>query len=135
MFLVRKLKRFGPCERGSVTIEALMWFIMMVGIIGITIDVAAVFHTQSDVLRTLQDGNRRMSANSLKTTDAVEDYIEAELAYLSSNVVATSTEDTVNNIISTTVSVPARDLQWLGFFSSFNNVTIRVSGQHYIEEG
>lgn len=55
------LKRFRRDERGSATIEAVLWLPMFVIFFVMIADVSLVFFRQTEVMRVVQDGNRALS--------------------------------------------------------------------------
>lgn len=125
------LKNFADCEDGSVTIEAVLWFIMMIGVIGLLVDATMVFQSYSQALRTLQDGNRNYSVGRFESVEENELYIKTELASLSPKVSATSTVS--GNIITTVVTLPVTDLGLVGFFNGLDSLNVNISGKHYLE--
>ena len=90
-----------------------------------------IFHSQSQVLRIVQDANRSASLGRLQTAAATESYVESRLQKASSAANATSTIN--GGVITTTVTYPARDFQVLGFFQQFNTLEITVNSEHLIE--
>lgn len=125
------LKRFANAEDGSISIEAVLWFIMMTGVIGLLIDATMVFQSYSLALRTLQDGNRNLSVGRFETEAETETYIQTELAGLSPNVTATATMN--GRIVTTFVTLPVTDLGLVGFFNGLDSVKLNISGKHYLE--
>ena len=125
------IKRFARDESGSATVEFVLWLPMLLVAFGLTVDVSMIFHSQSQVLRIVQDANRSASLGRLQTAAATENYVEARLHKASSAANATSTIN--GGIITTTVTYPARDFQVLGFFQQFNNLEITVNSEHLIE--
>ena len=128
----RLLKRFARDTSGNATIEFVIWLPMVLLAFGLTVDVSMIFHSQSEVLRIVQDANRNASIGRLRTPDEAESYIEARLQKASASADATSS--ITAGVISTTVTYPARDFQILGFFSQFNNLEITVNSEHLIED-
>lgn len=126
------IKRFAREETGSATVEFVLWLPMLLVAFGLTVDVSMIFHSQSQVLRIVQDANRNASIGRLRTPAAAESYIEDRLQNASATADATST--ITAGVISTTVTYPARDFQLLGFFKQFNDLEITVNSEHLIED-
>ncbi len=124
-------KRFARDESGSATVEFVLWLPMVLVAFGLTVDVSMIFHSQSQVLRIVQDANRSASLGRLQTAAATESYVESRLQKASSAANATSTIN--GGVITTTVTYPARDFQVLGFFQQFNTLEITVNSEHLIE--
>ena len=125
--------RFRRSERGSVSVEAVLWFGGMILVSTLMVDAANIFHTQSTVLRVMQDANRNLSVGRLKTAAETESYIEARLAAISTRAKATSSISTSGDIVTTFVKMPAADAQLIGLFGSLNGAEITVSSKHLIE--
>ncbi|MCB1339366.1 MAG: pilus assembly protein [Maritimibacter sp.] len=124
--------RFARDESGTATVEFVLWLPMVMLAFGLTVDVSMIFHSQSQVLRIVQDANRNASIGRLRTPAETEDYVEARLQAASSGAHATSSISA--GVISTTVTYPARDFQIVGFFSQFNDLQITVNSEHLLED-
>ena len=128
----RLLKRFARDTSGSATIEFVIWLPMVLLAFGLTVDVSMIFHSQSQVLRIVQDANRNASIGRLRTPAEAESYVETRLHKASADADATST--ITAGVINTTVTYPARDFQILGFFPQLRNLEITVNSEHLIED-
>lgn len=128
---IKLLVSFAKSEDGSITIEALLWFIMMIAVIGLLVDATLVFQSYSQALRTLQDGNRNLSVGRFETVGETEAYIKTQLSSLSPNAAATATVS--GNIVTTVVTLPVTDLGLVGFFNGLDTVNLKISGKHYLE--
>lgn len=131
MMIRKLLKKFTRSDDGTATVETLLWFPLFIAVFGLMLDVAMIFHGQAKVLRVTQDGNREYSIGRLTTPAAAETYIESVLAQLNIQANATTTE--VAGVAHTIVTVPANQLQVLGYFSAFAGLTISVTAEHMIE--
>ena len=127
----RLLKRFARDTSGNATVEFVIWLPMVLLAFGLTVDVSMIFHSQSQVLRIVQDANRNASIGRIRTPAEAEDYIEGRLHTASATANATSS--ITAGVITTTVTYPARDFQILGFFKQFNDLEITVNSEHLIE--
>ncbi len=124
--------RFSRDESGTATVEFVLWLPMVLLAFGLTVDVSMIFHSQSQVLRIVQDANRNASIGRLRTPAETEDYVETRLHNATGGAHATSTINA--GVISTTVTYPARDFQIVGFFSQFNDLQITVNSEHLLED-
>jgi Flp pilus assembly protein TadG len=128
----QKLLGFFRDESGSFAVEAVIWTPIFVFILAIMINVSTVFFNESQMLRVVQDANRAYSLGRLEDELATEDYIKAQLAYLSSAFTVETTKNA--SVISTTVSVNATELMPMNVMSaSYAALTIEVTGQQLIE--
>ncbi len=128
----RLIKRFARDTSGNATVEFVIWLPMVLVAFGLTVDVSMIFHSQSQVLRIVQDANRNASIGRIRTPAEAESYVLDRLHKASATAEATST--ITAGVISTSVTYPARDFQVLGFFSQFNDLEITVNSQHLIED-
>jgi Flp pilus assembly protein TadG len=119
-------------EDGTATVEAVIWLPLFFLVLFLMVDAAMIFAGQSQALRVVQDANRNMSIGRFRTAAETEAYIEQQLARLSAGVNAIST--VTAGVVTTTVSLPARDLQFSGFFIPFMEGTLSVSADHLIED-
>lgn len=126
------LKQFHNDERGSATIESLIWIPIFVYLLVLIADVSLVFYGKAQALRIIQDGNRALSVRYLDTTDDAEEFVLAGLASYTDN--ATVNTSITDGIITTVAAVPARDLMSIGSIPGFNNTTLSISAQHFLEQ-
>lgn len=128
---MRRLRTALSGEEGSASVEAVLWLPLFFLALGLMTDATMVFHGYTQALSVLQDANRALSVGRLDSTAETEAYVEAALTGLTPRAVATS--GTSAGVVTTTVVLPAADLQVLGFFENFNTLTLTVSAQHVIE--
>lgn len=129
---VQRIRRFFGKEDGTATVEAVLWFPIFILVFGLMVDSAMIFHGQAKVLRVIQDGNRHFSIGRLGDEEATQDYIRDTLANLN---IAANVETVTNGVgvATTTVRVPAAQLQILGYFSALTSLEIEVSADHMLE--
>jgi hypothetical protein len=81
--------------------------------------------------RVVQDANRSLSVGRLSSATEAEDQITARIAPLSQSPTVHTTID--DGIITTRLSVPAGDLDIIGWYSSLASATVTVTSQHFVE--
>ena len=126
-----KLFRFARNEDGAATIEAVLWLPFYLMLFGLLADVSMVFHGQSKLLRIVQDANRNMSIGRLTTTAEVIDFVQTR-----AGAFATPTDvsnDVVAGIITTSITVPMRDLDLFGVAGVFRSAEMTVRSEHLME--
>ena len=128
---LQSLKRFFRRTDGTATVETVLWFPLFIAVFGLMLDVAMIFHGQAKVLRITQEGNREYSIGRLTTPAAAEAYIEGALAQL--NIQATARTTEVAGVAHTIVTVPANQLQVLGYFTAFSSLQLNITAEHMIE--
>lgn len=129
--MINRLTAFLRRSDGSATVETVLWFPLFIAVFGLMLDVAMVFHGQAKVLRVAQEGNREFSIGRLADEAATKAYIEAELAAL--NIQATATTTEIAGVAHTLVTVPANQLQVLGYFTAFSSLQLNITADHMIE--
>ena len=127
----RRAKEFRADERGSATVEAVLWLPAFVFLFVMIADVSLVFHRQSQILRVTQDANRAYSVGKLSSNAATEAFIKSALANLSSRVTATTV--VTGGIIKSDVRVPVVDLVAVGFFKFLSGYSVSVKAEHFLE--
>ncbi|NNF23598.1 MAG: hypothetical protein HKN63_02155 [Rhodobacteraceae bacterium] len=127
------LRVFAKREDGAATIEALLWIPLMLFFFSLLADAAMIFTSQAQVLRIVQDGNRKFAIGFYETTNEVEDYVEATIANLTPNATAV-TETSVGAIVRTTVTMPASDVIISGLMDSFLDLDVTVTSFHLMED-
>lgn len=111
-------------DRGSFTIEALIWLPIFVVVMCMTADTAMIFAKQSQVMRVVQDANRSFAVGKFADGTATAAYILTNVQTISPG--ATAVSNLVNGIITTTVTMPARELMATGMLPMLSGATVRV---------
>ena len=125
-------QQFVKDERGSATIETLIWVPMFVYLLVLITDVSLIFYGKAQALRIIQDGNRALSVRHLNNTDEAEAYVLAQLAtYTGAATVNTSIAD---GMITTVAVMPASDLMAIGSIPGFSDNTLNITAQHFLEQ-
>ena len=125
------LKRFRSREDGAATVETILWFPFFIFVFGLMVDVAMLFHGQAKVLLVAQHGNREYAIGRLATEADTANFVQTQLAAVDINASATMTE--IAGVARTVVSVPATELQVLGFFTAFQGLNLTVTAEHMNE--
>ena len=123
--------RFLRCEDGGATVEAVIWLPVFFLVLFLMVETALIFAGQSEALRVVQDANRNLSIGRFRSVNETEAYVEQRLSGLSPHVTAVSVVNA--GIVTTTVTMPARDLQMSGFFGAVINANLSVSADHLLE--
>lgn len=129
--LMERIRSARQDEAGSATVEAVLWLPFFIAAFTLVVDGSMIFHNHSQILRVTQDANRAFSVGRYTDEETTESQIEAALSSLSDNAAATTT--VANGIISTTVTVPAGDIDVIGIFKSLTTPTITIRAQHLME--
>jgi Flp pilus assembly protein TadG len=130
--MLPEIRKFRQSEAGTATVEAVIWLPIFFVVLFLMVDAAMIFNGQSQALRVVQDANRKMSIGGFSTPSEVEAYVVERLSPLSLEVSAISTVTV--GVVTTTVTLPAADLQLSGFFGAFTNLTLSVSADHLVED-
>jgi len=125
------MKRWHRDERGSATIEAVLWLPMFVIFFVMIADVSLVFFRQTEVLRVVQDANRALSVGRFSGAAETEEYVKTAIAPLTTRAQVTTTVN--SGVIDTVALVPVEDLVAVGMFNFLNGYNIAVQSNHYVE--
>lgn len=126
-----RTRGFWGCEKGTATVEAVLWFPIFIVVFGLMVDCSMIFHGQAKILRVIQDGNRNFSIGRLENEEETAAYIEQVLADLKIDADATTYENA--GVAYTVVTVPATELQMLGYFNALRGLELQVAAEHLIE--
>ena len=131
--LKRPMSRFAKGERGSASIEALIWVPIFVFFLVMVLDASLLFYGRALALRAVQDGNRALSVGTVTSAAATQTHVKGLLSDIAPSARLTRTIDTGRGIVTTTAIVPATDLLTVGTFDYFDNVELTIRAQHYLE--
>ena len=129
--LFRRARKFPDNDEGTATIEAILWLPLFMVVFTMVADVALIFAGQAQMRRVVQDANRAYSLDRFDSTTDLENAIIASLSNMSANATASAVES--GGIITTVASIPANDLDAVGFMAALVNATVTISSQHLIE--
>lgn len=127
-------RRFGRDEDGAATIEALLWIPMMLIFFGILADALMIFSSQARALAVIQTGNRQLATGQLASCADVQTWVENVVNPMSPNAIANCTILRPTNVISTSLSMPATDVDIVGLLRSFADLDVVVSTQQVMED-
>ena len=128
------ISRFAKDERGSATIESLLWFMMFVFLLVLITDVSFIFYGKAQALRIVQDGNRALSIRFLQTPAQTEAFIEARLRQYDPGADATTTLNGTTGVIQTVATLNAEELMAVGSIPGFGDFEFTVTAQHFQEQ-
>lgn len=123
--------RFLGSEDGSASVETVVLLPVFLLTLALITDATMIFHGQSQVMRIVQDANRAASTGLLRDSTETEAFVATALQRISPSAEARSVFD--GGIVTTTVTMPAADLQILGTLSAFDGLTVTVAEQHVLE--
>ncbi|NKB28650.1 MAG: hypothetical protein GKR99_14315 [Rhodobacteraceae bacterium] len=127
----RILRTFRRKQDGSATIEAILWLPLFMVVFTMVADVSLIFSGQAQMRRIVQDSNRAFAISTIETTQDLETAITNSLSVLSANVSVSASES--GGIVTTTATIPASDLDAVGFMAALVNANVVVRSQHLVE--
>lgn len=119
-------------ERGSATIENVIWLPVFLLFFAIIVDGTMIFSNRSMILRVVQDANRGFALGRLKTETATQDYVYNRIKAVSPTASVKSTDS--GGTITTQVTAPASDFDAIGLFGVFASVNLSVRAQQLTED-
>lgn len=124
-------RRFAATERGSGTVEMVLWMPIVVLLLVLITDASFIFNRRSEMLRTVQDGNRAFSVGRLSSTEETQTFIASRLRTFAPSAQVTTT--LVNGVITTRASVELDDLLTFGAIPVLSVGRMAVQSQHFLE--
>lgn len=126
-----RLTRLARKEDGGATIEAVLWFPVFFLFFVMMADAATIFMNQARALRVVQDGNRLYATGFFASDEAFKDWVETQLDPISPSAVVIPAPTAAT--ISTTVRLPASEIDLSGVTGVFKSLTFTVNAQHLRE--
>ncbi len=118
-------------EKGSTTIEFVLWLPLFMAFVCMIVDATMIFSNRAHALRIVQDANRSFAIGRLTSTSETEDYVSARLANLSPSATVNTT--VTSGVITTLVVMPSQEIDAVGIFDTAFHFNIGVSAQHMAE--
>jgi Flp pilus assembly protein TadG len=133
------LMNFARDERGSVTIESVLWLPIFFAFLGLAVDGAALFMNRALILRAVQDANRCFAIGNPEcqseadTEDVIRDKIQGVCRGNSCEDTDVDTTVSGTGIISTRVEIPASEIDVVGLFGLLRGFRVGVEAQYMRE--
>lgn len=128
------LRQFVRDQDGSVTVEFVLWFPIVMSLVLAMADVSVILFERSNTLRIVEDAHRMRSIGVLTSDEVTKTHIITKLggAYTG----AASVQSSVKAGVQTTVVIlPIDNVDMLGIFTGLvGNATIAVRSQQFIED-
>lgn len=124
--------RFKDDQRGTATVESLLWMPLFFYLFILITDVSFIFFGKAQALRIIQDGNRAFSVGDYQTMPEAETEIQTSLRTIAPTATATSTL-VGGAIIQTVGELPMNELMAVGSIP-FAGENISITAQHFIED-
>jgi Flp pilus assembly protein TadG len=130
-YIKHHLGAFFRNREGNGSVEFVILLPAFILLLSLVTDVALIFHGQARTLRILQDANRGFSIGWLTTEAETTDYIQAALANISPGAIVTTSVDA--GVIKSSATIPASDLDALGFLTALADASFTVRSEHVVE--
>jgi len=119
-------------ERGSATIETVLWLPIFILFFALIVDASMVFNAQANLTRIVQDANRLCAVRQFTTAAQVQNYIASRL---DKSVLDDTTDTRIQSdcgshpLVSTQVIVAAGHYMAVGPFPALDNIKLVVHAQ------
>lgn len=128
-------------ERGSVTVESVLWLPIFLAFLGLAVDGSVLFSNRALILRTIQDANRLHSigrfGEGAAAVAAAEQYVRNNIEVCPAGVcpagVSVNTSVDATGVITTRVLVPADLIDAIGLFGLLTGFTVGIEAD-YMQE-
>ena len=128
---MRGILTFLRDDRGSQTIEVVLWIPIFVALLVIVIDASMLYLTQTEMWNVARDTARRVTTGKFETTTDAENYANQQLHLYSNNNGLYTVNVTDGAVVQVVISVGAGDvsfagLRYLGFTIFGGAISARV---------
>jgi len=116
---MRGMLTFLRDDRGSQTIEFVLWLPIIVSLMVIITDASILYLTQTEMWNVARDTARRLSSGQLKTENAAVIYANQQLNLYDPAYVVTATRDRTNGVVTSmtvVITVDVADAAIFGYF-------------------
>ena len=111
---MRDILTFLRDDRGSQTIEIVLWIPIFVALLVIIIDASTLYLTQSEMWNVARDTARRMTTGALTTEADAEDYANMQLRLYVKNSGLYSVDASYDPVVVVAISVGAGEVSFSG---------------------
>jgi len=125
------LSKFLRDERGSATVETVIWIPIFCWVLALIVNVSMVVFEKNQAYRIVQNANRILSTGYFQTEAEAESYIRERLADIAPQ--ATVTTSISNGVVTSDVYYQVSDLLMPALVEQLANVWVKVSAQHFME--
>jgi len=136
-FSLGRVADFAKAERGSITIESLLWLPIFFAFLGIAVDGSVIFSNRSLVLRTLQDANRGLAIGRFDNVNETMQFIRNNLQVCSLGVcppdVSVVTSVSGSGVITSRVEIPSEMIDAIGLFGMLTGIRVGIEAEHLQE--
>ncbi|MGR3321246.1 MAG: TadE/TadG family type IV pilus assembly protein [Pseudooceanicola sp.] len=129
--LVSRVGLFAREEKGSATIETVIWIPIFVWVLALIVNVSMVVFEKNQAYRVVQNANRILSTGYMQTEAEVEAYIKDKIAHIAPSAEVSTTIS--NGIVTSQVQYQISDLLMPHAIAQLANIWINISSQHYVE--
>ena len=112
---MRGIMTFLRDDRGSQTIEIVLWIPIFVALLVIITDASMLYLTQTEMWNVARDTARRMTTTNLQTVAEAEDYANSQLNLYTNNSGLYSVDVSYDPVVQVVISVGAGDISFTGF--------------------
>lgn len=120
-----RLAGFARGERGSITVEFVIWMPVFLVILAFIADACLLYLMQADMWNVARDTARRMTTGQLNKPEA-ETYAKNQLLYSNKPYIVTATQG-ADDVVEITIPVAnASVFGVLAAYGSFTNATLRA---------
>ena len=123
--------KFWKNQIGTATVEFVICVPVFLMLLGLVVDTSLVFAGEAQALRVVQDANRSFSIGRIKTISETQTMIVDSLKTMSPGVTAVTT--VAGGVITSTATIPAKELAGFGLLEVFGTLNVKVTAQHMSE--
>ncbi len=102
-------------DRGSQSIEIMLWIPIFVALLVIITDASMLYLTQTEMWNVARDTARRMTTTNLKTVDEAVVYANEQLNLYTNNNGLYSVDASYDPVVQVVIQIGAGDISFTGF--------------------
>lgn len=130
----RRAGRFAKEQEGSVTMEAALWFPVILAMMIFVADAAMIMMNQTRISRIVQDGNRAFAVGLIRTCPDLVTWLETNARTIAPSATAVCDTSSILGVSIARVNVPTNELDLSGATGLIGNRVIGIEVNHVLED-
>lgn len=126
-------QNFANDDRGSATIETVIWLPVFVWILALIVNVSMVVFEKNQAYRVIQNANRIVSTGYMQTEDEVETYIRNRISHIAPDATVETTIDGNTGTVTSRIAYRISGLLLPHVVQDLADIWVDISSQHFME--
>lgn len=126
--------RFARDESGSATMEASLWFPLIMVVVIFVADASMIMMNKARLERVIQDGNRAFAVGLIRTCPELVTWLETNARVIAPSATAQCDTTSILGVSIAQVNVPTNELDLSGATGLIGNQVIAIRSNHALED-